>query len=73
MDEKTPLLPRHSHQDDINSDAAAAQASRQKRTSRLQMSAFFILFAMFWLVRSWSCDAETDESHVKVPLEVHIM
>jgi hypothetical protein len=73
MDEKTPLLPRHSQQDDINSDAAAAQTSRQKRTSRLQMAAFLILITIFWLARSWTCGAEKSEEHVKVPLEVHIM
>jgi hypothetical protein len=74
MDEKTPLLPRtHSQQDDINDDAAAALACRQKRTSKLQMAALVILFAIFWLARSWGCGAEQSEENTKVPLEVHIM
>jgi hypothetical protein len=74
MDEKTPLLPRtYSHEGDINGDAAAALASREKRTSRIQMAALVILFAIFWLAQGWTSDPEQNEMDTKVSLDVHIM
>lgn len=46
---------------------------RQKRRSRFQAAAVVILFAIFWLARTWSCEHEHNEVDTKVPLEVHIM
>ncbi|KAH8728714.1 gamma interferon inducible lysosomal thiol reductase-domain-containing protein [Phaeosphaeriaceae sp. PMI808] len=46
---------------------------RQKRKSRFQAAALVILFAVFWLARSWTCDHEHIEADSKVPLDVHIM
>lgn len=74
MDEKGPLLPSASapSQDDAVKDRHEA-AMRQKRKSRFQIAAAVILFSIFWLARTWSCDHEHHETSTKVPLEVHIM
>ena len=46
---------------------------RQKRKLRFHVAAVVILFSIFWLARTWSCDHEHQEVDTKVPLEVHIM
>jgi hypothetical protein len=71
MDAKAPLLPSASPQDHVvNVDEAMM---RQKRKSRFQVAAVVILFSIFWLARTWSCDHEHQEVDTKVPFEVHIM
>jgi hypothetical protein len=71
MDAKVPLLSSSNPQDDAVSAEAAKM--RQKRKSRSQVAALVILFAIFWLARTWSCDHEHNEVDTKVPLQVHIM
>ncbi|KAH7395057.1 hypothetical protein DE146DRAFT_658978 [Phaeosphaeria sp. MPI-PUGE-AT-0046c] len=73
MDVKTPLQPPSPPREDedvVNVDEAKM---RQKRRSRFQAAAAVILFAIFWLARTWSCEHEHNEVDTKVPLEVHIM
>jgi hypothetical protein len=72
MDSKAPLLPTSPSlpQDAVNAQDAKM---RQNRKSRFQVAALVILFAVFWLARTWSCEHEHNEVDTKVPLEVHIM
>jgi len=73
MDTKEPLLPSSAPSPEdvvkVNEDAAM----RQRRKMRFQFAAAVILFSIFWLARTWSCDHEHTEVDSKVPLEVHIM
>jgi len=73
MDEKGPLLPSPSLPHDDAVKATEEAVMRQKRKSRFQIAAIVILFSIFWLARTWSCDHEHIESSTTVPLEVHIM
>jgi hypothetical protein len=72
MDSKAPLLPTSPTlpEDVVNAEDAKM---RQNRKSRFQVAALVILFAVFWLARTWSCEHEHNEADTKVPLEVHIM
>jgi hypothetical protein len=73
MDEKAQLLPSSSLPQDDVVTAQEQAAMRQKRKTRFQIAAIVILFSIFWLARTWSCDHEHSETSTKVPLEVHIM
>ena len=71
MDEKTTLLPQaHPPQEDV---IVHAQMTRRQRRSRFQVAALALLFGIFWLARTWTCDQEHNEVDTKVPLDVHIM
>jgi hypothetical protein len=70
MDEKTSLLPQAQPQEDV---IVRAHMSRQQRRSRFQVAALVLLFGVFWLARTWTCDQEHNEVDTKVPLDVHIM
>jgi hypothetical protein len=71
MDAKAPLLPSSAPQHDVVTVDEAKM--RQRRKSRFQIAAAVILFGLFWLARTWSCEHEHTEADTKVPLEVHIM
>lgn len=70
MEPKAPLLPQT--QEHAPADEAMPRP-QQKRTIHAAMLA--IVFAMFWLARSWSCGHEHEHTEVatKVPLDIHIM
>lgn len=69
MESKTPLLPQT--QDPTPADATMPRPTSHKRKMHAAMLA--VLFAVFWLARSWSCEHEHTDVAAKVSLDVHIM
>jgi hypothetical protein len=75
MDSKAPLLPQTEYYDEVQ----PPRRSSATRFSRFHAAGLAILFAVFWLARSWQCDDPThhhygeESNETKVPLEVHIM
>ncbi|KAF9694558.1 hypothetical protein EKO04_007332 [Ascochyta lentis] len=68
MESKSPLLPQTQEHAPVN---ASMPRPQQKRKIHAAMLA--ILFALFWLARSWSCEHEHLDLKARVPLDVHIM
>ena len=65
---KAPLLPQ-------TQEHAPADASmpRPQRKRRIHAAMLAIIFGLFWLARTWSCEHEHKDTKARVPLDVHIM
>ena len=68
METKAPLLPQTQEQ-----APADANMPRPQQRRRIHVAMFAILFAVFWLARSWTCEHEHLDVKARVPLDVHIM
>lgn len=67
MDLKAPLLPQTQEQ---TPDTTMPRPTHKRKTHAAILA---ILFAIFWLARSWSCEHEHADVTAKVPVDVHIM
>ncbi|KAG9202984.1 hypothetical protein G6514_003765 [Epicoccum nigrum] len=67
MDLKVPLLPQTQ---ELARDTTMPRPTHKRKTHAAILA---ILFAMFWLARSWSCEHEHTDVTAKVPVDVHIM
>ena len=67
MESKDSLLPQTQEQ---ATDTTMPRPTHQRKT---HAAIFAILFAIFWLARSWSCEHEHTDVTAKVPVDVHIM
>ena len=67
VDLKAPLLPQTQEQ---ATDTTMPRPTHKRKTHAAIVA---ILFAIFWLARSWSCEHEHTDVTAKVPVDVHIM
>lgn len=68
LESKAPLLPQtHEH---APTDTAMPRPQQRRK---MHAAILALLFALFWLARSWSCEKEHTDAKAKVPLDVHIM
>ncbi len=68
MESKAPLLAQtqeHAPADDT--------MPRPQQRRKIHAAMLAIIFALFLLARSWSCEHEQTHATAKVPLDVHIM
>lgn len=68
MESKAPLLPLKQEQAPVDATVPRPQHMRKTHAAMLAL-----LFAVFWLARSWSCEHEHLDVKARVPLDVHIM
>ena len=68
MESKAPLLPQT--QEHAPADATMPQPQQKRRIHAAMLT---IIFALFWLARTWSCGHEHMDVTARVPLDVHIM
>jgi hypothetical protein len=69
MESKTPLLPQ-AQESAPTHDATMLRPQSKRKVHAVILS---VLFALFWLARTWSCEHEDLDVRAKVPLDVHIM
>lgn len=68
MESKVPLLPQK--QEHAPADTAMPRLSYKRKIHAAMLA---VIFALFLLARSWSCEHEHTDVKAKVPLDVHIM
>lgn len=68
MESKAPLLPQTQEQ-----APADATMPRPQQKRRIHAAMLVILFAVFMLARTWSCEHEHLDVKARVPLDIHIM
>ena len=68
MESKDSLLPQT--QEYV---PAAASMPRPQQKRRIHAAMLAIIFGLFWLARTWSCEHEHMDVKTRVPLDVHIM
>lgn len=68
MESKASLLPQ-------TQEHAPADATMPRPQSKRKIHAAIlaIIFGVFWLARTWSCEHEHMDTKARVPLDVHIM
>lgn len=65
---KPPFLPQTQEHAPVNVTIPPPQSKRKIHAAML-----IIIFGLFWLARSWSCEHEDIDIKARVPLDVHIM
>lgn len=68
MELKAPLLPQT--QEHAPADTAMLRPQSKRKIHAAMLA---VIFALFMLARSWSCEHEHTDVKARVPLDVHIM